>query len=127
MSTEGWSTCVEELMQTSFMKVPSKQVLDNIVVDFLECTNNKALQLVVCACCAREVNTSEASMYSLLAIPNQYLLKPQEAHVQHDLYNGILLEPAGVDLKTKEATICDECYNRLKTGKLPPLALANDM
>ena len=108
---EGRSPCVEELMQSSFMKVPSKQVLDNIVVDFLERTNNKALQLLVCACCAREVNASEASMYSLSAIPNQHLLKPQEAHPHHDLYNGILLEPAGVDLETKEATICDECYN----------------
>jgi len=37
------------------------------------------------------------------------------------------LEPAGIDLRTKQASFCEECLNRLKIGKLPPLALANNM
>ena len=119
--------CVTELLQTSFMQAPPKEVLDQIIVDFLRRTSNDALKLVVCACCGREANGNESTLLSLSTIPNRNLLKPHEAHPAHDLYDGILLEPAGIDLRTKQASFCEECLNRLKIGKLPPLALANNM
>jgi len=109
------------------MKVPERKVLDSIIMDSIYQTSNKTLQFVICACCARETDSADASVFAIAAIPNHHLLKPQEHHEKHDLFNGILLEPAGIKLTTKEATICVECHDCLLHGKLPALALANNM
>ena len=82
------------------MKAAPKKVLDEIIMDFIKQTSNVALWLEVCACCTRELNGVDTVNCSLSAIPNHHLLKPKEPHPEHDLFNGVLLEPSGINSVT---------------------------
>ena len=64
-------------------------------------------------------------------LPNKHRLLPRQPHPQHDLYEGLLLEPNGVEgmPANYKVACCGCCLNDLKKNKeVPPrYALANDM
>lgn len=45
------------------MKVPSKEVIDSAVAEFIDRTSNAALAVGMCAACARETSTADLSAY----------------------------------------------------------------
>ncbi|KAJ3897641.1 hypothetical protein F5879DRAFT_927674 [Lentinula edodes] len=68
----------------------------------------------------------------LVTIPNIHQLEPHLPHTSHDLYDGKLLEPAGVISESGEPVIIDICHEclaslKLKTNTPPRLSLANNL
>jgi DNA-directed RNA polymerase subunit RPC12/RpoP len=118
---------VEKLLQSDFMKVPSEDSLHQIVKEFIERTGNDAMKSYICAVCAQDKEASKMMIVSVDSIPNPTLLTPASPHPQHDIFNGTLLEPRGLNVQKTEAYICTECHRDLERNKTPPLALANNM
>jgi hypothetical protein len=90
-----------------------------------------ALQEAVCGICARRLNRREYEIQQqpLQSLPNAHRLIPREQHPNHDTYNGILLEPAGVDTEHQSQTMVNTCKDCRKSlhGAVeapPPLSLA---
>lgn len=108
------------------MRAPPQQVINSAIGEFIDRTSNSALAIGVCAVCARETNRSELMPYRLNDLPSHMLLQPAVAHPAHDIFNGMLLHPAGV-FNSDIANVCRECARALTSGKLPSFALANDM
>lgn len=116
----------EQLCNNSFMKAPSKEVVDAAIADFIDRTGNEALAAGVCGVCARETNANELSTHRLDAIPNAELLVPTLSHPKHDIYNRMLLHPPGVT-NDETADVCVECTRALRSDKIPTYALANGL
>ncbi|KAF8803392.1 hypothetical protein BYT27DRAFT_7214713 [Phlegmacium glaucopus] len=93
-STEN---AIENLCQGPFMKVPSKEMVNAAIEEFIDRTGNAALAAGICAICARETPESELSLHRLHSIPNSHCLKPRAANPNHDLFDGMLLHPPGVE------------------------------
>ena len=92
-----------------------------------------ALELVVCAVCARECGrqADKVSSVALDEIPSPSRLIPRQPHQRHTLFNGMLLQPEGIVRQGEDpaANICGECLRDLqKETQLPPkFSLANDL
>jgi len=95
--------------------------------EYSERTGNEAMKSYTCACCTLEVEGRDILDAPMDAIPNSGLLQPTTRHADHDLFNGMLLEPKGVNIEKKQMNICHECYGSLERNLLPPLSLANNM
>ena len=108
------------------MKVPSKEVIDNTIIEFIEHTSNSAMAIGICAVCAREMTRMELTPHRLDLFPNPRLLEPVVAHSCHDIFNGMLLHPAGV-MNNEKANVCIECFRALNSDKISALALTNGM
>ena len=117
---------IEDLSDNSFMKVPTKDVIDDIIREFIGRTNNASLSVAACGVCAREANIRDLTPLSIDSIPNPHRLKPALPHPAHDIYSGMLLHPAGIP-DSKTANLCIECFKALTADKIPMYALANDM
>ena len=104
----------------SFMKAPSKEVIKGMIADFINHTGNRAMDVGVCAVCARETIKKDLTQFSLDNIPNSHCLRPSMPHPAHDIYNGMLFQPAG-------ANICSDCTRALNSDKTPSLSLENGM
>ncbi|KAF9524534.1 hypothetical protein CPB83DRAFT_861085 [Crepidotus variabilis] len=89
------------------MNAPLQRTIDGLVDRFIKATGNDALKMAVCA--------------------HRERLKPHKVHRAHTLFNGMLLDPNGVDTPAQKAMVCDECTTTLKRDKLPSYALANAM
>lgn len=67
----------------------------------------------------------------LTLMPNSHRLQPKMPHGAHDLFDGKLLEPAGVTVGVDDpiVTVCGECMQDLKKSREAPpkFALANRM
>ncbi|KAJ3567669.1 hypothetical protein NP233_g6214 [Leucocoprinus birnbaumii] len=101
-------------------------VVKDVIRTFRRKTGNYALSSSCCAVCARDTPLVLLELFeSALLIPNRHLLKPFRAHSEHRLFEGILLH--GISSEGGEANVCMECLNRLSSGRLPPLSLANNM
>jgi hypothetical protein len=109
------------------MKCPSKQYLNNIVKEFIERTGNEATKTYICAVCAQENESSNTKVVAKESIPHPTLLVPASPHPMHTIFDGMLLEPRGMNENQTELHICTECYRDLDSNKVPPLALANNM
>lgn len=121
---ESGSRTTNDLLEGPFMRAPPQQVIDSAIGEFIDRTSNSALAMGVCAVCARETNRSELTPYRLNDLPSHMLLQPAVAHPAHDIFNGMLLHPAGV-FNSDIANVCRECARALTSGKLPSFALAN--
>ena len=117
---------VDDLSENSFMKAPSKQVIESSIGEFIDRTCNSALAAGICAACARETNTSDLTHYRLDLVPNPLRLQPEVLHPAHDIFRGMLLHPAGVT-DTESANICKECVRALNSDKIPSFSLANGL
>jgi hypothetical protein len=116
-----------------FLELPSEAVRKSCYREFYEATSNKALELVVCAVCARERGrrSDKVSTIALDKIPSPLRLIPGRPHQQHTLFSGMLLQPEGITYRREcsVANICGECLRDLqKETELPPkLSLANNL
>ena len=79
-----------------------------------------------CAVCARETKETDLTQQPLDQIPNSHRLQPGKSHPAHDIYEGMLLYPAGVK-NHKIANLCSECTRALNSDRIPSFALANGM
>lgn len=112
-------------MSESFLETPSDEAIKQSICNFIDRTNNNAIQILPCAVCARETLLSELQKCPVKDIPNKSLLIPHTPHPKHDLYQMILLHPPGVT--NEQANICNECFRALQRKQLPKFSLANDM
>jgi hypothetical protein len=102
---------------------------------FIAATSSEQLAHVVCASCARSLRVIQDDVRTLrLAdVPNPNRLHPKRTHPQHTIYNGMLLEPAGVIDRPDghHVQLCRGCRESLESKcekELPPaLSLANNM
>lgn len=63
----------------------------------------------------------------ILNIPNaRVLLKPSQSHPAHNLWNDILVVSSQIDTDGK-GWVCDHCRQALQLGRLPKLALNNNL
>jgi len=113
-------------LTSSFMVAPSEETLKRVVKEFIDATGNDALKMVACASCAREFYASKTTCFKIEDIPNRDRLKPTNPHPKHDIFDGILLYPKGIDPRG-QANICNECNAALNKNKLPRYSLANGM
>ena len=116
----------EELLENPFMRAGSTEALNDAVIEFIDRTGNSALAVGVCAVCARESSLMELTLVRLDAFPNCHWLRPEVVHPAHDIFNGMLLHPKGVE-SNEEANICIECGKALESDKIPKFALANGL
>ena len=112
--------------QDSFMKPPSKQIVDSTIGEFIEHTSDSALAIGVCAMCARETNRKELMPHCLDCIPSSHQLQPEVIHPRHNIIDGMLLQPAGLT-NNRYANVCMECLRSLNLDKIPTFTLANRM
>ena len=116
-----------------FLQGPTPHTRQWCYAQFYHATTNAALETCVCGVCGREcaVEEDHTLLMPLSLIPNSYRLVPAVSHVAHELFQGKLLEPAGVTLGEEDpiVSVCGECMQELnKSRDVPPkFALANRM
>lgn len=116
-----------------FLELPSSEEVQYCYRKFWEATSNEALQMTICGVCAREVSMRDdhPRLWPLTNLPNFNRLVPSSPHPAHDLFDGRLLEPMGVEGEGKDicVRVCKQCIEELgKDGdRPPPLSLANNM
>ncbi|OCH88801.1 hypothetical protein OBBRIDRAFT_813456 [Obba rivulosa] len=79
-----------------FMQCPSPDDVKACYQQFFDATSAANLTQVVCGVCAREVASKTSKLIKLYDLPHRERLAPSIRHVAHTLYDGCLLEPAGV-------------------------------
>ncbi|KAJ6563748.1 hypothetical protein B0H10DRAFT_2169159 [Mycena sp. CBHHK59/15] len=96
----------EEVHDVSrFLQVPSLEQTKKIYHSYYTATSNSAVEIMVCGVCAREIDLGkdeDGTPRRLSAIPNSQCLVPETVHPAHDLFEGKLLEPAGVVIEGGE-------------------------
>lgn len=116
-----------------FLDLPTDEDVKASYRAFYEATSNESVAHTICGVCAREVQASKKNIdtYPLSAIPNADRLIPRNPHPAHDLFDGKLLDPAGVVERGPATTVnvCTSCLRDLqKLGQTPPkYSLANDL
>jgi hypothetical protein len=117
-----------------FMQLPSQEQVHQCYRDFFNATNAESLAMAVCALCAREVSRVEDNVteVELASIPNAYQLKPTINCDAHELFEGMLLEPAGMLIDAegvRKINICGNCLKEMKKDlrSPPPYSLANNL
>ena len=120
-------------MPHHFLRTPTELTRARCYKRFYEATSNTSLEMCVCAVCGRECTVKEdkVSVMPLSLMPNSRRLIPAVRHRAHDLFQGKLLEPAGLTVGEEDPIIavCGECLQELnKSGEAPPkYSLANRM
>jgi len=124
----------EDYDSSKFLDLPSESEVKGCYRHFYNATSNNAVRMVVCAICAREVSCleDEVSTQFLDEIRNADRLVPSVPHAAHDLFDGKLLDPAGVKQENGRLRVnmCRSCRTSLdKRGPMlpPTLSLANNM
>ena len=109
------------------------QVID-CMRSFHHATNMSSLQEAVCGICARRLNRREYDIQTLRleAVPNLHRLRPTIPHPKHDLYQGVLLEPEGVDTQHSSSVMVNTCVDcrkaqESKIDRPPRQSLAGGM
>ncbi|KAI9069658.1 hypothetical protein FKP32DRAFT_1608308 [Trametes sanguinea] len=84
---------------SKYMIVPTEQQVHRCYQEFYNATSAKKLECKTCAICGREcaVLEDDVKTIPLCMLPNTDRLRPCEPHPCHDLYDGCLLEPSGVE------------------------------
>ncbi len=116
-----------------YLELPSEEERLRCHSEFLKATSNAALLTAVCAVCAREVNVADdgVELSLLSSLPNRDRLRPIQPHPRHDLFDGCLLAPEGVNVDQQKVSVrtCKQCRDELRrVSTLPPrLSLANNL
>lgn len=118
---------IESIIESDFLKAPSKELLDERASRFIAATGNTAVSQVVCASCARRRFTRQCTTRKLRDIPNQEQLVPLSPHPAQVLFQGKLLYAGNLDNDEQEVNICHECMLYLKRNRRPKFSLANDL
>ncbi|TFK88333.1 hypothetical protein K466DRAFT_489162 [Polyporus arcularius HHB13444] len=82
---------------SNYLALPTDAQQLDCFRQFHDATSGAALQIAVCAVCAREVSVrvDEVQLTKLTELPNRSRLFPRVPHPKHDIYHGCLLDPAG--------------------------------
>ena len=116
-----------------YLELPTAEEVKACYAKFYHATSSGALIMGVCGVCARQQLDQDArfSIIPLSDVPNSSRLYPRIPHPAHDIYEGMLLEPAGVievegDMHVR---ICCECLTQLRkdSDKPPEKSLANNL
>ena len=124
---------INELYDSSkYLELPSNAELRAAYSAFYHATSSSSVERAVCGICAPESGPldDELTVYSLEALLNSHRLAPSKPHPLHDLYNGKLLEPAGVvgDAGHYKVNACSTCLDDLLKKDVPPrFALENNL
>ena len=118
-----------------YLNLPSPAEVKAVYCQFFDATSNHAVRRVVCGVCAREYGRKQGGVETirLVDIPNVQRLKPETPHIAHELFNGALLAPEGVnvneDSHETRVNICSSCRQELrKESTFPPqFSLANGL
>jgi hypothetical protein len=116
-----------------FMQLPTADQTKALYRKYYLATSNAAIAMAVCGVCAREVDlrADQLTVQRLDSIPNSHRLVPQESHSAHDLFQGKLLEPAGVvgQGDGAQVNVCRQCWASLRDSRenVPEYSLANNM
>ena len=115
----------DNINTSTFLEVPSEAQVKQCYEQFYKATTPASLALDVCAVCAAEVNQLEddVSKLRLYDIPNIDRLQPNNHHDAVVLFDGLVLEPAGVEERGDElmVTICGRCLKEMaKSNPDPP-------
>ena len=116
-----------------FLRAATRSQREECYARFYQATSNAALETCVCAVCGRECSVREDGvlLMPLTLMPNSHRLQPKMLHGAHDLFDGKLLDPAGVTVGVEDpiVTVCRECMQDLKKSREAPpkFALANRM
>lgn len=116
-----------------FLQRPTPHTMERCYAQFYRATSNTALDMCVCGICGRGcvVQEDRVTLMPLSLMPNSHRLIPTASHVAHELFQGKLLEPAGLTVGEEDpiVNVCGECMQELnKSRDVPPkLALANRM
>ncbi len=117
----------------NYLKLPDPEEWRRCYSRFHAATGMDVLRGGVCAVCARGGRRREDGVerVRLDSLQNRSRLHPREAHIAHDLYDGCLLEPAGVrnDAGSIFIDICRSCRDDLKrpVNEPPKFSLANNL
>ncbi|KAG1816359.1 uncharacterized protein BJ212DRAFT_1480806 [Suillus subaureus] len=107
---------------TKFLEIPSVTEVKSCYQQFYNATSNAALVSSICSVCAQEVgvldDSERMSKLHFNDIPNLCRLSPSTPHPAHNLYNGQLLEPAGVITQGND-TLVNICHSCLQDLKMP--------
>ena len=118
---------------SKFLDLPTPAQVKSCYRNFYNATSTSALKSTVCGVCAREVSARDdrPTLWHINELPNSHRLIPSSSHPAHDLFDGLLLEPSGVETNglVHHAWVCQSCLEELKkdVDKPPPLSLANNM
>ncbi|TFK91365.1 hypothetical protein K466DRAFT_482950 [Polyporus arcularius HHB13444] len=87
---------------SSYLDLPTEEARLDCSRQYHQATSSAALQSAVCGICAREVSVSRDGVQrtKLTEVPNRTRLIPRVPHPKHELYDGCLLDPAGLFPKT---------------------------
>lgn len=127
---------VEEVRDTSkFLQLPTNAQVKACYEQFYQATSNSAVEMVVCAVCAQEVNVRDDRVVArkLRHLPHSERLIPTRAHEAHDLYAGRLLQAEGCIGENLGGDtmlrICRSCLAELESNrdKPPRFSLANNL
>ena len=118
-----------------YLDVPSDVEVKELYRRFFCATSNAAVERVVCGVCARECGRKQdgVEIVDIKNIPNSHRLRPEVAHVAHELYDGLLLVPEGVYVEESSnvtrVNICSTCGDelRLQSSSPPQFSLANGL
>ncbi|KAJ6631969.1 hypothetical protein B0H10DRAFT_2159554 [Mycena sp. CBHHK59/15] len=114
---------VEEIHDTDrFLQVPTAEETKKIYGRYYQATSNAAVATMICGVCAREIdladNDADPTPRRLASIPNSQRLVPDAPHPAHDLFQGKLLEPAGVVREGEEIKLHPTCGGRMDPSTL---------
>ena len=105
-----------------YLNLPSEQDVLECHRAFYDATGDAALAAVVCAVCGRETSITQdgGSLQKLVDMSNRNRLVPHESHPCHTLFDGCLLEGAGVRVIEGELCIwmCKCCRDDLDMSAL---------
>lgn len=127
------ATMVEPRDSTKYLELPTEEEIKQCYKQFFEATSNKAVVAMVCGVCGQEVYTMEEKVATvpLSKVPHSERLAPHPPHPRHQLFNGMLLDPAGVLTEKGLVHICGSCLRSLQKssakGHPPRLSLANNL
>jgi hypothetical protein len=130
---EGTGGGNDEKDLSHFLELPTEDERKECYRQFYEATSNAHVFVEICSICGRESGLREAAMECLPldSLPNSHRLVPHKPHPAHDLYNGRLLDPAGIFIQHGVEVIraCRECLKDLgKKDEAPPrYSLANNL
>ncbi|KAF8220852.1 hypothetical protein L208DRAFT_1537408, partial [Tricholoma matsutake] len=116
-----------------FLELPTEEEVRECYHQFHKVTSNSALELSTCGVCTQEISMQQdqPSIINLKDLPNTHSLIPISSHPQHDLYDGLLLEPGGVMVVNDvvHVCICHTCLCDLQSSKNKPpqFSLANNL
>ncbi|KAI6024020.1 hypothetical protein BKA83DRAFT_4492709 [Pisolithus microcarpus] len=116
---------------SQFLQPPLDEELKECYAGFFKVTSSSALESATCGVCAHDCSVSDDRLVKVYLdlLPNVGCLIPKKPHHAHDLFDGKLLDPSGVETigGCPLVLICSSCLEELKKSsnktveyKLPP-------